>query len=350
VKAKIISLGTAFPPYYFTQRDAYEALGYKSDRTRQLFQNAQIEGRYVWIEPYNLERLTFDSLCREYNNGALVLGKKAIKQCLDDRDPKSIGSLTYASTTQARLNCPSLSYLIAPEVGLSSNIEHNDLIGGGCQGSSPAIRRAYDHYLSSGKPALALSCEICTATFFPAPEHDLENTVANAIFGDGASACLIGDDADPRHPYLVDFESEFDPQYKDYLGYKWVPDGTTTGAERIKVVLHKDVPKIAPILTGRVMTRLLRRNNLMINDIQHLIIHPGGTKVLDNIRDVLNIPEEKMTYSREILLKFGNMSSATIGAIGKLVRQVAKPGDWGLVVSMGAGFSVYSILLKWEEK
>ena len=34
---------------------------------------------------------------------------------------------------------------------------------------------------------------------------------ANAIFGDGASAVLVGYDDDPKHPYLLDFESYFDP-------------------------------------------------------------------------------------------------------------------------------------------
>jgi alkylresorcinol/alkylpyrone synthase len=152
---------------------------------------------------------------------------------------------------------------------------------------------------------------------------------------------LVGEDDKPEHPYIVDFESEFDAQYKNYLGYQWL-DG------RLKVVLHKDVPKIAPILAKRVLDRLLPRNNLDMAHINHLIVHPGGVKVLDNLRDELGIPDEKLAYSREILRVGGNVSSACVGAIGKLVRQKAEIGDYGLVLAMGAGFSTAAMVLFWR--
>jgi alkylresorcinol/alkylpyrone synthase len=192
----------------------------------------------------------------------------------------------------------------------------------------------------TGRPGLVITAEICTATFFPAPEHDLENTVANAIFSDGACACLIGVDENPKHPWIWAFASEFDPQYVDYLGFGW-EDG------RLKVKLHKDVPKVAPELAERVVKRILAPLGLSLREIDHFIIHPGGVKVLNDIRDRLEIPEEKLVYSRQILRQQGNQSSATIASIGRLAKEKAKPGDWGLVLTLGAGFKTYAILLYW---
>jgi len=61
---------------------------------------------------------------------------------------------------------------------------------------------------------------------------------------------------------------------------------------RLKVKLDKDVPKVAPVLVERVVNRILEQvPGMTLRDIKHLIIHPGGVKVLDNIRDRLKIPE-----------------------------------------------------------
>jgi alkylresorcinol/alkylpyrone synthase len=346
--AQIISLGTALPQRYVTQEEAFHALGYSNRRTWQIFQNAGIERRPIWNAPDQLVDYPPDALYDTYYEGALSLGFQAASECLEDR--KDIGSITYASTTQPRLVCPSMSYRLSAALGLPSDIDHTDMIGGGCQGSAPAIKRAYDSFLETKRPALVVAAEICSATYCPAPEHDLENAVANAIFSDGAAACLIGVDGDWRHPWIHSFAAEFDAQYLDYLGYKWVD---VFGRKRLKVVLHKDVPKIAPLMAERVVRKLLEpiANGLTLEQqlaaIAHFIIHPGGVKVLDNIRDHLKIPEEKMVYSRQILREQGNQSSATVGSIGKLARDQAKIGDWGMLLTMGAGFATFGMLLHW---
>jgi predicted naringenin-chalcone synthase len=351
MRAKIISLGTALPDRYVTQKEAFDALGYTNRRTWEIFQNAGIDRRPVWIGPEQLRTFNMSQLYDAYQEGAMQLGELAARECLFGWRPGpsgniNIGSITFASTTQPRLICPSMSYRLSAALGLPSDAQHTDMIGGGCQGSAPAIRRAYDSFITTGRPALMVAAEICTATYFPAPEHDLENTVANAIFSDGAAACLVGMDDDWRHPWIHSFACEFDPQYLDYLGYKWVD---TPEGKRLKVVLHRDVPKIAPLMAERVIKKLVKSPDLQsIKDIDHFIIHPGGVKVLDNIRDHLGIPDEKLGYSRQILRQQGNQSSATVGSIGKLARDQAKPGDWGLLLTLGAGFATYGILLRWH--
>jgi predicted naringenin-chalcone synthase len=341
-RAKIISLGTAVPKTFVTQKEAYDALGYTSQRVWNIFKNSGIDRRPCWIHPSKLRNMTFEQMCQEYEAGAVNLGLEAALQCIEGLEiRKDIGSITFATTTQPRLLCPSLSYFYSMLLKLPSDIEHTDMIGGGCVGGAPAIRRAHDHFMQTGYPALVITAEICTATFYPAPEKDLENTVANAIFSDGACACLIGQDDNPKHPWIWAFAEEFDRRYIDYLGFDWV-DG------RLKVKLDKDVPKVAPVLVERVVNRILEQvPGMTLRDIKHLIIHPGGVKVLDNIRDRLKIPEEKLAYSRQILRQQGNQSSATIASIGRLAKEQAQPGDWGLVLTMGAGFKTYGILLYW---
>lgn len=348
MKAKIISLGTALPKRYITQDEAFAALGYSNRRTWEIFKNAGIDQRPVWVAPDQLRLLPMDQLYDAYFEGAWSLSLEAAQDCLEGERFDTIGSITFASTTQPRLLCPSMSYRLAGALDLSTDVEHSDMIGGGCQGGLPAICRAADHFLRTGRPGLMVCAEICTATYFPAPEHDLENAVANAIFSDGAASALIGWDDDPRHPQIVSLASAFDPRYLDYLGYRWVK---TDEGMRLKVVLHRDVPKIAPDMVYLALSQLFQARDQgliqALKKIDHFIIHPGGVKVLDNIQRAFGIPDQKMAFSREILRRQGNQSSATIGSIGKLVRDTARPGDRGLVISMGAGFKTYAMELLW---
>ncbi|GAF90310.1 unnamed protein product, partial [marine sediment metagenome] len=47
---------------------------------------------------------------------------------------------------------------------------------------------------------------------------------------------------------------------------------------------------------------------------------------------------------------YGNCSSSSIGIVGKLLMsEDVKPGDWGLIVSLGAGLAGGATLLHWEE-
>jgi len=166
---------------------------------------------------------------------------------------------------------------------------------------------------------------------------------ANAIFGDGASAALIGFDDDPRHPYLVDFETYFDPENLKHLGFVW-QDG------RLRVLLSRQIPRIVPSVVRPPVEKILQRHYLRLNDIRWWVIHPGGSAVLNNLKDKLGIPEKKMALSREALRLFGNCSSSSIGIVGKLLMGGdVRPGDWGLVVSLGAGLSAGATLLHWEE-
>ncbi|GAJ11024.1 unnamed protein product [marine sediment metagenome] len=72
--------------------------------------------------------------------------------------------------------------------------------------------------------------------------------------------------------------------------------------------------------------------------------------MLNNLKDKLEIPEEKMALSREVLRLYGNTSSVSIGIVGKiLMDEDVKRGDWGLVVSLGAGLAAGATLLHWGE-
>ena len=339
-RAKIISVGFAVPEQSCTQEDMFLALGYPR-RFHRIFLDAGIDKRYFWV-PLDA-KLSWQEACEEYKRGAIYLSKKAVKACLDGRDASAIGSVAFASCTG--YECPGIMHRLASELGFDPSIAYTNILGMGCEGGAPALWRAYHHTLATGDLSLAIACEICSTCHFPEPEPDpsgdWELLRANAVFGDGASSALIGLDNDPRHPYLVDFATYFDPENLKHLGFVW-QDG------RLRVLMSRQIPKIVPSVVQPPIEKILQRHHLSLNDIKWWVIHPGGSAVLNNIRDKIGIPEEKMALSREALRLFGNCSSSSIGIVGKLLMsRDVKRGDWGLVVSVGAGLAGGATLLHW---
>jgi len=333
-KPKIISIGYALPPESYTQDQLFDLLGYKSPRIKRIFENSGIERRYLWTIPIGK---SWQELTQEYEKAAVELSKRAILNCLDGRPLDSFGCLCFSSCTG--YTCPGISHHLAKELKLSDNLIHANLLGMGCEASSPALSRAVDYVISHNKSALLVSCEPCSCAYYPAPEKDLENTVVNCLFGDAAAAILVGYDDNPHHPEIYDLQSYFNKDYMDYLGFRWV-DG------RLKCVLDKDVPKASGILAGEAVNRILKSNNLSIRDIDHWAIHPGGMRVIEEIQKVLGLDRERVSLSYQVLREVGNVSSATVIIMGKQLNRVQPPA-WGLGVTMGAGFEVGTCLLRW---
>ena len=338
---KVISIGFTAPPNSYTQRESFNSLGYPS-RFWSIFNGAGITKRHLWV-PIGTD-LSWQEAVEEYKKGAIYLSRKVIESCLDGRDPSTCGSVSFASCTG--YECPSIIHHLAKEVGFSPDIVYTPILGTGCEGGFPALRRAYDYVVAHQKPSLAISCEICSVDFFPEDgahpdtSNDYELLRANAIFGDGASSVLVGFDNDWRHPYIIDFESYFDPDNMSHLGFVW-QDG------RLRCLLSRQVPKVAPLGAKVVVDKVLQRNELGVDGIAWWVIHPGGKAVLDNIRDVIGLPEEKLSMSREALRCYGNCSSSSIGIVGKLLmgREI-KPNDYIVVISLGAGLAAGATLLR----
>lgn len=335
MKPKIISIGWAVPPTYYSQAQLFDVLGYKNSGTRHIFANSGINGRYLWHNPVNK---SWQELAEEYQKAATELSIQSVTDCMKHYETKRVGCLIFSSCTG--YTCPGISHHIAARLALPDDLVHANLIGMGCEASSPGLQRAIDYVTVHQKQALLVSTEICSCAYFPAPESDLENSVVNCLFGDASAAMLIGYDENPYHPEVWDTLSYFNRDYIDYLGFKW-QDG------RLKCVLHRDVPKVSGVLVKEAIKRLLDRNELQTNDINHWAIHPGGMRVLAEIQKALGLTREQVQVSYDVLAEIGNVSSATIIIIGKQLNRV-KPPAWGVGITLGAGFEVGAALLRWQ--
>ena len=90
------------------------------------------------------------------------------------------------------------------------------------------------------------------------------------------------------------------------------------------------------------------RNSLTIEDINHLIFHPGGKKIVNTVENLFNSFGKNIDDTKEVLNLYGNMSSATVlYVLERFMDKNIPKGDKGLMLSFGPGFTAQRILLEW---
>lgn len=344
---QILSVGIAFPKRVYTQDEVWDGLAYakKYAHFKSIFTEAKINSRAFLVPLGEAMRHSWQDLQERYLPGAKELSKEAISKCLDDRYvPKDFHSITYVSCTG--YSCPSVVHHMAADLSLNPGVYIANLLGAGCGGGFPGLRRAYDYTKGTHLLSLVVATELCSCCIYPEPdgipdpENDYELLRADAIFADASVAVAVGYDNDWRHPYILDFESNLCPEYIRDLGFT-LRDG------RLRVLLSKRVKEIAPKVVYPAIANVLKRNQLEVEHIAHWVIHAAGSTVLDNIRNRLNLPEAKMRLSRKVLAEHGNCSSTTIGIIGKeLMSGEVHPGEYVMVVSVGPGMEGGATLLR----
>jgi 3-oxoacyl-[acyl-carrier-protein] synthase-3 len=101
--------------------------------------------------------------------------------------------------------------------------------------------------------------------------------------------------------------------------------------------------------TEEACRRILQRNNLDPSRIDLLVSHQANRRIILSAAEKLGLPEEKVVINIE---KFGNTTAATIplALADAVCDRRLKRGDLLLMVSVGAGFTVGALLLRWGLK
>jgi predicted naringenin-chalcone synthase len=73
-------------------------------------------------------------------------------------------------------------------------------------------------------------------------------------------------------------------------------------------------------------------------------VHPGGPRIVDAVRDALDLDDDQVGMSREVLAEYGNMSSATILFILERLRGQGVPLPC-VAMAFGPGLVVEATLI-----
>ncbi|WP_017315770.1 beta-ketoacyl-ACP synthase III [Mastigocladopsis repens] len=171
------------------------------------------------------------------------------------------------------------------------------------------------------------------------------------LFGDGAGAVVIQAN---EKDCLLGFELRSDGTQNNCLNLACTPEPTelTQGVKVGKgnfqpiTMNGKEVYRFAVQKVPEVIDKALFRANLSVEQIDWLLLHQANQRILDAVRERLNIPEHKVISN---LANYGNTSAASIPlALDESVRQgKIKPSDIIATSGFGAGLTWGAAIFQW---
>jgi alkylresorcinol/alkylpyrone synthase len=351
MSVKIKAVSKAIPAYSRTTAEIIPFLDIWLDgqeerfvrKVKKIFENAAVDKRYSIMAPEHVfTKTSFEEKNRIYMRESVKLGASCLKDALKKADwtPEDLDFLITVSCTGIMI--PSLDAYLINLLELRQDIVRLPVTEMGCAAGVSGIIYAKNFLKANpGKRAAVVAVEAPSATF-QLDDFSMTNIVSAAIFGDGAACVLLSSHDEDQGPEVIaeDMYHFFDAE--TMMGF----DLTNGG---LKMVLDVAVPDTIESHFPSIIHPFLAKQGVEIGQIEHLIFHPGGKKIVQLVEGLFGTMGKNIDDTKEILRMFGNMSSATVLYVLERFMEPgrAKAGDLGLMLSFGPGFSAQRILLKW---
>lgn len=346
----IQSIAIALPEHSLSAEEAearlapiFEAQGEDPDLVHQIIRNSGIDRRYLarpaGFYPQHADLTTRN---RAYAEVAQEIGIAAARDALEQAGVKPEEVDLVIDTSCTGVMIPALDAYLVNALGLRRDVRRMPLTEAGCAAGATSLAFASD-YVSArpGSVALLVSVELPSLTFV-LDDASRANMVSAAIFGDGAAAVVLSDRA-PTQPSVevLAHRSVLFPDTQEIMGFDLRTEG-------FRIILSKRIPLLVKRHLREEVDAFLESQGLSLAQMDFFALHPGGTKVLDNVRDCLGLEEATVDPARAVLRDYGNLSSASVHFVTReiLRRGDVKPGEFGLLVAMGPGFTVEMALLR----
>jgi 3-oxoacyl-[acyl-carrier-protein] synthase-3 len=329
LRARISSLATYVPPRLLTNADL-EKMVETSDEW--ITQRTGIKQRHI-VDP----GVATSDLAAE-------AARKAIERA--GLKPTDIDFIVVGTTTPDMF-FPSTACLLQDKIGATHAWGYD--LSAACSGFTYALTTAANMVATgSSKHALVVGADVMSSII------DYTDRATCVIFGDGAGAAVV--EASPEEGIgIIDFENYVDGSGGDALkmpaGGSLHPASHETINDRLHYVKQdgQTVFRFAVRNTEEACRALLNRNGVSPNDIDLFVSHQANKRIIFAAAEKLGVPKEKVVINIE---QYGNTTAATIPlALNSAIEDKRlKKGDLLLMVSVGAGFTVGSMLLRWGMK
>ena len=257
--------------------------------------------------------------------------------------PADIDFILVATTTPDTL-FPSTACILQDKIG-ASKAWGFDLIAA-CSGFTYGVTTAAQMVASgASRRALVVGADVMSSII------DYTDRTTCVLFGDGAGAVVL-EASDDENVGIIDFENYVDgsggPALCMPAGGSRMPASLETVEKRLHYVKQdgQAVFKFAVRNMEEVCRRLLVRNKIQGSDIDLFVPHQASLRIILAAAEKLGMPREKIVINID---RFGNTTAGTIPlALNDAVESGRlKRGDLVLLASVGAGFTVGGVLLRW---
>lgn len=310
-------------------------------KVMKIFEGAGVDKRYSIMDPLAVfENTSFEEKNDIYIREVIDLGEKVLDKALKKAQwlPEDLDYIITVSCTGIMI--PSLDAYLINSLKLRQDIVRLPVTEMGCAAGVSGIIYAKNFLQANpGKKAAVIAIESPTATF-QLEDFSMANIVSAAIFGDGAACVLLSSVEGEEGPEILADEMYHFFDNIHMMGFKLTNSG-------LQMVLDIEVPETISSHFGDIIHPFLKKNNLEIADIDHLIFHPGGKKIVQIVEDLFAGYEKNIDDTKAVLKLYGNMSSATVlYVLERFMDKNPKKGSKGLMLSFGPGFSAQRVLLQ----
>jgi len=353
--AAILGIGTALPHGRVSQADAAaiaESFSCETDGQRawlrRVFLRSGVDGRHTVLmngrgadDVRDFYPPSTDSThgpgtaarMARYAVEAPTLAECAARAALQNASLEARGITHLITVSCTGFFAPGLDVELISRLGLPPNVQRLHIGFMGCHAAFNALAAARDAVAAASAQerearVLVCSVELCTLHF--AYGWQPEKLVANALFADAASACVVGSaDTPSENPSfkILHSASLLLPNSRDAMTWR-------VGNHGFEMTLSSELPTLIGTHIRPWCESLLADAGLTLADISLYALHPGGPKILNACRDALALTDPDIQTSRDILARHGNLSSATLLF---LLQQIAQQESRGKCLAVGFG-------------
>ena len=272
---------------------------------------------------------------------AIQAARNALEQA--EIEPSRITHLVTVSCTG--FGAPGVDLELIRGLELPASTARNHIGFMGCHGALNGLRisRAFADSDPRAR-VLTVAVELCSLHQQYGWQPD--RIVANALFADGAAAIVGGgtpakprshDDAPPAWQVVANGSLVL-PDSEDAMSWR-------IGNHGFDMTLSPCVPDMVRQSLKPWLAEWLKSQNRSLEDIASWAIHPGGPRILTACGEALDLSPGLLEPSREILARFGNMSSPTVLFILKELMR-AEADRPCVALAFGPGLTIEAVLLE----
>jgi predicted naringenin-chalcone synthase len=344
-------IATAVPPHdmhraFIPFAESLLPEGTPRNLYRRMIRLSAIDHRYSFLKPIVTRdgtlqdedalfvRGSFPSTARRmeaFRQFAPQLARCALlKLALTDSERQGITHVIVTCCTG--LYAPGLDYEIIDLAQLNPSVERTFIGFMGCYAAINALKAAR-HIVRSEPESkiLLLSLELCSLHM--QETQDLEQLLAFTVFADGCAAYLVS--GEPSGLAIDSFLAVNLAGTDQLITWR-------IGEQGFDMHLSGQVPGQLRQGLAKAGTRITQDRDFSSIDLW--AVHPGGRTILDATEQGLALPAEALAESRNILLNYGNMSSASVMFVLQKLMVRASPGQLGCAMSFGPGVTAETMM------